>query len=440
MTSPFPSPPELTPVSATNPPDFPTKFQAVALLTPFYGVPPCVAAITYDWSVRAIRFQVFLLDDQSFDIMYTPSGAYVLTGGDLNKPPTQCLGPTPTTQIVPSPNWPSQQGMKCPGAQTVQGVECAWWIGLTKCTNCTSPNYGPPPTSQVANVFWFRADNGLPWRWMMINSRNPYRLPLLGEVAMAHFTAFEPVTDTNLPQILSACATRKVPPPEGLVLDTWNQIMSAMTSPPAPLAKAVTSPGTAAKLIPGLRTPEPGDQLPVWPDQLYLTSFTMPTYDTFPNQPYPTQVWYDWTSQNMLTRMFLPNGMHMDVFLDASNTNIFIRNSNGNCVKRGPTLPVGLPYRNWPVTGGQPAQILAVLDHNPVLGPNDVIVCFTKPSDSGRVFWAWYTEAGAPVLFMEVPQCCNVQLSLTDYYDWLASPPAFPPGLFTPPTDCPSTS
>jgi len=133
--------------------------------------------------------------------------------------------------------------------------------------------------------------------------------------------------------------------------------------------------------------------------------------------------------------MYLPNGMLMDVILDASSTQIVMRNSDGSFAKCGPKLPVGLPYQDW--AGRDPtATILAVLDHNPTFGPNDVIVCFTKPSDSGRVFWAWYTETGAPVLFMEVPQCCNVQLSLTDYYDWLTSPPAFPPSLFAVPSQC----
>ena len=442
MTSPFPAAPTLRPVSATNPPDFPAKFKAIALLTPFYGIAPCVAAITYDWSVQAIRFQVFLLNDLSLDVMYTPGGMYLLIGGDLNNPPTQCYGPTPTSMIVPAPTWPSRQNMKCPGAQAVQGVDCAWWVGLTTCTNSNSPIYPPPPPAgqQVANVFWFRTDNQMPWRWMMINKSNSYRLPILGEVAMAHFTMFETVTQTDLPQILSACSTRRLPAPAGLALDTWDQLMAAMTSPPPGLPEAATSPGTAGKLIPGLRKPTPTDQLPIWPDRMFLTSFTMPTYDKLPNQPYPTQVYYDWPSQNMLTHMALPDGLFMDVFLNGSGTTICVRNSAGTCVAPAKTLPVGLPYKNWPVTGGEPAKILAVLDHNPVLGPNDVIVCFTKPSDSGRVFWAWYTEAGAPVLFMEVPQCCNVELSLTDYYDWMGTPPAFPPGVFVQPTNCPPSA
>jgi hypothetical protein len=372
-------------------------------------------------------------------VLYTTKGAYLLGGGDLTQPPTECFGPMNTSTPAPPPNWFALQNMKCPGIQELQGVNCAWWVGLTPCTNPDSPIYPPSKGTPVANLFWFREDNGYPWRWMFINRANAFKFPVLGTAALIHFTGFTEVTSTNLGQILSECSTRRQPAPAGVNLDTWEGIQAALTSPPAGLqrpAPAIMG-GAAGKLVPGLRLPTSADKLPVWPNRMFLTSFTTPTYDlAFTNQPYPTQVYYDWTSQNMLTRMYLPNTQLMDVILDASSTQIVYRNSDGSFSKCGPKLPVGLPYRDWAGPDHGKATIMAVLDHNPVLGPDEVIVCFTMPSDSGRVFWAWYTSTGEPVLFLEVPQCCNVQLSLTDYYDWMTSPPAFPPGLFVVPSQC----
>ena len=438
MASALPAPPVLNPSNETTPPALPAKWHAVALLTPFAAGGLVVADVWYDWSVQAMRVTLYGVNGGYLDVLYTPNGAYLLSaplpGGD----PQQCFGPIPTATKVPPPSFLTTLGLKCRGLQTVLGTNCSWWVGTCTCSNGSSPQDPPAPTDQVANWFWLRSDNQLPWRMMVINEDNPYLLPVLGACPVVHFPSFQAVSQTSLPAIIQACTSRGPVADSGAKVDSWSDITTQMASGASRLTQA--SPDalrtTAQSLIPGIRPALPTDPLPVWPDRFYLTSFSIATFEVEsgePNVPYPTRVYFDSTSQNMLTRMLTPNGAFEDCILDSSSTHVVMRLPNG-AHKCGPSLPVGLPYTNWAARDG--GQVMAAIANNPNLSPGVTTLLIAMPSDQGRVFWAWYTTTGTPVMFLEVPQLCNVQLVLTDYYAFVPNPPPFDPSLFVVPSDC----
>jgi hypothetical protein len=98
------------------------------------------------------------------------------------------------------------------------------------------------------------------------------------------------------------------------------------------------------------------------------------------------------------------------------------------------TVPVGLPYPNWTEIDGGVCK--GVITNNPQLSPNKTTQIFTLNSMPPRVFWIWYTTANQAIMFAEVPQACNVELILTDYFDYDPAPPPFDPALFVIPPDC----
>ena len=148
----------------------------------------------------------------------------------------------------------------------------------------------------------------------------------------------------------------------------------------------------------------------------------------------PTQVFYDWPRQRMLTRFFLPDNQGVDdAILTGSETFLVQRLPDGHhkCLKK---LPVGLPKPNWMTVDGGVCK--GVLVNNPQLSPNRTTKLIVLPSTPGRFFWVWYTSLDQPILFMEVPQLCDVMLILTDYsYFWPNPEIPFDPSLFDIPKD-----
>jgi hypothetical protein len=167
-----------------------------------------------------------------------------------------------------------------------------------------------------------------------------------------------------------------------------------------------------------------------------MTALSTPTFEPhpFPNQPYPTQVYYDWANQHQLTRFFLPDGSLEDAILTNSITYMVARFPDGTHKCLG-TVPVGLPYPNWPTHEGT-CTCKGVITNNPQLSPDKTTQIFTKDSMPPRHFWFWYSTANEAIMFAEVPQACNVELILTDYFDFMPNPPAFDPSLFVVPPDC----
>ena len=439
----FPQPPIFSPCGATTPPSLPEQFHAIALLTPFTNTQLVVADIYYDWSVPGMRVTTYGLESGYADFLYLPDSYFILdseNGGE----PKQVFGPIATTEQVPAPNWLTNYKVTCNGIQEVVGVNTNWWCDVTMNTNPPAPIPPDPTAHPAANWFWMRSDNQYPWRMMFINTTNDYKLPFIGRFAIVHFPTFEATNDTGLSELLQTCQS------QSQQLDSKTAVKLRVKKAEDTYALLNGQPflssnvnrektlGKIQELIPGLNPPD-NNPLPSWPSRLFMTALSTPTFEQppTPNQPYPTEVYYDWTIQRQLTRFHIPSpsGALMDLILTDSQTYVVLRLPDGShqCLKNL-YVSVGLVRPDWPTHDG--AVCKGSITNNPQLSPNKTTQIFTLPSMQSRVFWIWYTTDNVAIMFAEVPQACNVKLVLTDYFAYIPSPPAFDPSLFQIPADC----
>lgn len=440
MTSSFPMPPTIAPCGSKTPPNLPQAFHAVALLTPFNDSQLVVADIYYDWSLPAMRITTYGLERGYADFLYFLD-EYFIIDSENGGPAKNFFGPIATSERVPPPNWLVGFNASCNGVAPVLGVNSNWWCSLTGNKNAPAPVPPTPcPNIDSANWFWLRSDNQMPWRIMLINTTNEFNLPFIGWFAFAHFPTFESMPSGSLSGLVEACKTRSTQLDmefaAPLQINTGEDVYRLVSGKPL-VSKPVQQTNVLAKiqeLIPGL-TPPNNNSLPTWPNQLFMTALTTPTFEPhpFPNQPYPTQVYYDWNNQDQLTRFFLPDQSLEDVILTSSTSYLIARFPNGTHKCLG-TVPVGLPYTNWPERDGGVCK--GVITNNPQLSPDKTTQIFTLNSMPPRVFWIWYTTANQAIMFAEVPQSCNVELILTDYFNYNPAPPPFDPSLFVVPPDC----
>lgn len=424
MTAALPAPPRFGPPVPGPPPLLPEKWRAAVLLTPFDDGQLLVAEVTYDWSVQAMRVTLVGLDAGALDLLFDPTGSYLLVTDEPGGPPTGCA-PVSARGTVPAPDLLRTIGLRCLGTQTVSGADVGWLVGQRPCTN--GYQNPPPPTAPlVSNMFWTRVDNGHPWRMMMVNQTNDYGLPVLGEFPMAHLPTFEPLPVTDLGSLRQACdgvsATRSGP-----AADSPAALAALVAATPVDRTAAL---GWIDRTIPGLRPAPASPTLPSWADRMYLTGMTTPTTEPV---VYPTAVSYDWTITRMRTRFTVTDEEVLDTYLTGDHTYLVQRDAGGGhtCLKQ---LPVGLVKPDWPTVDGGVCRGQIV--DNPQLSPGRTTQLIVLPSDPPRVFWAWYTLDSDPVLFLEVPQLCDVMLVLTDYWDRIDDPPEWPDGTFDIPSDC----
>jgi hypothetical protein len=441
MTSSLPEPPVLAPCPPGPVPMLPPRWHAVALCTPFAADPVAVVEVWCDTELGAIRLRTCGLDGDGLDLLFAPDGrAWLLFTDDADRR-VASMGPVATTLAAPAREVFAGFELACRGRHEMLGAACDWWVGLTGCTNGDAPGLPTAPVGQVANWFWFhepapdRPAEALPWSMMFLNAANPYGLPVLGDFAFIVLPTFEPGTDgLDLGALMVACEAGSLPAPASLRVDTPAQRLAAEAVwPEAAGHRASRSDHRARHLVPGLRRPDARDTLPAWPERFHLTSFSLPTFDTLPNAPYPTAVWYEAKAGHMLTRMRRQDGSLEDCILDDRQTHLVFRQPDGTHAC-GPVLPVGLPRTDWMQTDG--GRIAAVIEGHPRLGRGSPLLMVSLPSDAGRVFWATYRQDGRPVTFLESPQCCNVQLVLTLYDTFTTAPPAFDDALFAVPADC----
>lgn len=379
-----------------------------------------MAEVWLDSRAGLMRVLQCRLDGAYLDLLYADGKAWLLESVDGGVP-SGAVGPFPCDAVVPDPGWFASLGLRSPGQGPLHGIDCDWWVGLTACTNQPDPDMPPvPPGQLVANWFWLDHGTGLPLQMMFINKDNSYRLPVLGDFAKVTFTRSESISDPGLSGLLGLCDRARAPEP-GSAVGTAADRASLFAS----------QPGMAGRLLPGLRAPRPDDQLPVWPQRLYLTSFSIATFDALPNAPYPTQVYYDDARSRMLTRMQLQDGATEDCALSQDGASVILYPPHGKprIVAR---LPVGLPYPNW--AARDDATVIAAIDRDPLLCPDSTLLLISAPSTLGRSFWIWYTSAGQPVSFLEAPQCANVQLVLTEYAEMIPVSEPFDPDPFGAPT------
>jgi hypothetical protein len=196
------------------------------------------------------------------------------------------------------------------------------------------------------------------------------------------------------------------------------------------------------QLVPGLSPGSGGLNLPVWPNQFFMTC-TMTAINA--GDPMSTEVLYDYTDnpsqsppspQLQRTRMFSWDGTNAtDAILtqDASTANLghepgttylITRYANGSFACQPPIKDIGPVPPNW--AAQNEAVIVATITNNPQLSPGGITTrifnCpfYPDPSQGQSQFWIWYSNAGGrdtPVIFCQTlpPASVGTNLALADY-------------------------
>jgi hypothetical protein len=246
------------------------------------------------------------------------------------------------------------------------------------------------------------------------------------------------VGSTNLAEILALC--------EGAGrTETARQAYAALSL--APLMEKSRFPQTDARLIskiqgwiPGIsECTSTGALPPPWPERLQATAFM--TAVSFPPNPFPTRIYYDWTQRAQNTTLYYNPSTpkeHAQLALLLGDTGyIAIVEEGGGIASCQQVLP-GPPVRNWNEVDGCECRLQ--IAPNTVLNPSDVptkVLWCPTDLELRQVFWTWYSDTGTPVVFMQSNSSptAGTGLNLADYHEWGPGSVA-PAGTFDLPEAC----
>src|SRR5262249_12594066 len=200
------------------------------------------------------------------------------------------------------------------------------------------------------------------------------------------------------------------------------------------LARSRARSDEVKRLMPALAAC-PADSLPQWPKKLALTGLMTP-FDSDEN-PYPTEVLYDWNARGQRSRVFFPaqSGIVVQdaLLLGSRGYNVTYRqNERPICAA---VLP-GTIRPDWPFRGSGTRE--AEIDGGTPLtpdGPTRIMACSLA---SPRAAWAWYTTSGRPMVFMvtSMPGDEGAALfAVLDYWQW-APEHDVPRSVFNRPDRC----
>lgn len=417
--------PEFTDCASTEHPELPPKWRANALLQDFVQPLLTFGQFVYDESVGAFRFQLATQYGASVDLLVTTDRTlYRLYGGET---PTSCSLVTNDSPLtVPPRDWLDSQAV-CVGEAPILERDQAWW---------------KTPSGEGANWVWYGTDSGLPFRTMYyedVEITDP--VPVYEHFTFNYFPVFEPVESTNLGQLLEMCAQAgdTATALEGFDIHKPDSIAAAPAG--APLTSDSDHVELVQSWIPGLSECNPEIPLPPpWPDQVQGTVFM--TAVSFPPNPFPTRVFYDWTRKAQNTSLYYyepenPEDYVQVALLTGDTGNIRIENEQGRISMCQQALP-GPQVPNWKNVDGCACR--ATLAPGSVLNPSgeetQILWCPTDLSAS-QVFWTWYSNSGTPVVFMQTNSSptAGTGLNLADYYHWEPGSEA-PAGTFDLPAAC----
>lgn len=421
--------PEFTDCASTAHPRLPAKWRATALMQDFVQPALTFGDFTYDESVGAFRFRLMAENGRQIDLLVTADRKlYLLTGGDR---PSRCnflIDNSPLT--MPSRDWLDPAAV-CVGEAPILERDMAWWKS---------------PSGEGANWYWYGTGNALPFRTMFyedVTVRQP--APVYEHFTFNYFPVFEPLEQTDLAGILRMCqaegaATATAADLGGFDVERPDEIASEAPEGGADEATMQVAQGW----IPGLSAcRSTGDLPPPWPDKVQGTVFM--TAVSFPPNPFPTRVFYDWTrtpepALNTSLYYYRPENPldYVQVALLKGDTGwIRIEDERGNVTMCEQALP-GPQVPDWKQVDG--CECRAQLAPGTVLNPSrettKVLWCPTDLS-ADQVFWTWYSETGRPVVFMQTNSSPTdgTGLNLADYYEWQPGSTA-PRGTFDLPAFC----
>jgi hypothetical protein len=400
--------PELRACQPSVHPRLPEKWRGVFLMAPFTNAQLVLSEIQYDASLAAMRVKLYGLRGGALDLFVEGSETYELTSQDNE---VRSCGKLGDTGWRPLPqDWLSPQS-QCAGTAPLGKTDVYWWKTPTD----------PKPSSYWV---WYRTSDNLPFRLAFQKATN--RLSPLSKYALSYQLHFEANADLSLSDISRACHNISEAAPEGS--RGLDRRIAALSSRGERASKAI------GQLAPELAAC-PSTPLPTWPDRLAIPGLMTP-WDSDEN-PYATEVFYDWTVPAQRTRTFPyshgPFRAQDALLLSRRGYNVTYRHEGGRTCE--PVLP-GALKPDWSFRGSCSCE--AMLTGTTALTPYGTTRIFTCPLASPRAAWAWYALDGHPTSFAvtSLPGDQGFGLfAVLDYRDWLNGQQA-PSSAYVMPREC----
>lgn len=402
--------PELMVCQSSVHPRLPEKWRGVFLMAPFTNAQLVLSEIQFDGSLPAMRVRLYGLRGGELDLFVEGSETYQLTSQGTDEV-SSCakLGDTGWRPLPQ--DWLSPRS-QCAGTAPLGKTDADWW---------KSPTDPAPSTYWV----WYNTSDKVPFRVAFQKPSN--RLAPLSNYALSYRLHFEPNADSSLGSISRACHDASQSAPAGQ--RGLDQRFAALFS-----AKGERASQAIERLAPEIAAC-PSEPLPTWPDKLAITGLMTP-WDADEN-PYGTEVFYDWNQRAQRTRTFPyshgPFRAQDALLLGKRGYNVTHRHQAGPTCE--PVLP-GALRPDWSLRGSCSCE--AMLTGTSALTPYGAARIFTCPLASPRAAWAWYALDGRPTSFAvtSLPGDQGFGLfALLDYRDWLAGQQA-PRGVFEAPREC----
>jgi hypothetical protein len=398
--------PELLACQSSVRPRLPEKWRGVFLMTPFTNAQLVLSEIQYDGSLPAMRVRLYGLRGGMLDLFVEGSETYELTL--QNNDDVRSCARVGDTGWRPLPqDWLSPRS-QCAGTAPLGKTDVDWWKTPTD----------PAPSSYWV---WYNSSDKVPFRLAFQQPSN--RLAPLSNYALSYRLHFEPSADLRLGDISRACHNANQSAPAGL-----DRRLAALSSKGERASQAIE------RLAPEIAAC-PSTPLPTWPDKLAITGLMTP-WDADEN-PYATEVFYDWNRRAQRTRTFPyshgPFRAQDALLLGRRGYNVTYRHQAGPTCE--PVLP-GTLNPDWSLRGSCSCE--AMLTGTSALTPYGTARIFTCPLASPRAAWAWYALDGRPTSFAvtSLPGDQGFGLfAVLDYRDWLAGHQA-PPSVFEMPREC----
>lgn len=364
--------PQLAPCGATSHPRLPEKWRGTYLMAPFTKAQLVLAEIVADLTLPAMRVKLHGVRRGSLDLFVAGNQTYVLKSEGAANKQCRALGETGWRPLTT--DWLAPQSL-CAGSAPIGETPVEWW----------KTAIAPEPASYW---LWYKTSDQTPFRLIFPFASD--RLPPFSRYALSYQVRFETLDETDLAEIAAACKPAKpamtANPPR--VLDGLIDAMSQSRE---------FAENEIKRIMPELKADCAAVPFSEWPEQLAITGLVTP-FDSDEN-PYPTEVLYDWTMPAQRTRTFGEAEAGITVqdslLLDPQGYTI-THYRDGPPVCRA-VLP-GPIRTDW--ASRAPCECAATIDGTTSLSPYGTARILVCPLASPRVAWSWQALSGRPTVFM----------------------------------------
>ena len=362
-----------------NPRPWPGVWSASVLLTPFHAEDLHTAHVEYSNKLQAMYISLYGTSGKIKEYLNIGQNTYTII---RNSTDIVCSGPYDYGWITPKPDWLAPYNCECKGGLNISGVETTAWT-------C--------PVHKLRDWYWMHSSNGSAWRMIFNNESNSTMLPVIGEYAMVHFSAYTLDTE-QLESMYQICTANSR-------IFNSRLLQQSSTGPVHGFSYTKCSNSMISSL-------------PSWPNYFHMTATMIPVVLNNAS-PFPTQVIYDWEIESQRTVMCEASQKHAyNAYLIHNNTYILNRSLDTMEIQCLSHLNFGPPKPNWMTADD--CQCKGTITGNPALSPWNNTIIAVCPVTEDRVFWTWFSEdvGFAPLLFFETltPADEGTGLALADYH------------------------